>query len=79
MFLLGFKSLGSGADRMHAMISNLASELPKLGYLFLKTGRHFDGVESPVVFLLRSSSMTKDLMKLLLAAATEVMMASLIN
>lgn len=58
---------------MHAMISNLAALYPLRFAL-----QHFDGEESPVVFLLCSSSMTKDLMELL-AAVTEVIMASLIN
>lgn len=76
MFLLRFKSLSSGADRIHVMISNQGT--PQLGYPFFTARQHFDGEESPVVFLLCSSSMTKDLMELL-AAATEVITASLIN
>lgn len=52
------------------MISNLAAlyplrVFPKLSYLLPKTQQHFDGETSPAVFLLCSSSLTKDLMGLL--------------
>lgn len=43
-----------------------------------KTRQHFHGNQSPVVFLPCPSTMAKDLMELL-AAATEVIMAGLIN